>query len=71
MKTAFRDAVDEVRERYGLSALTRATLLGRDQGVKYPAGFRIPDDREAADLIALGMKAHQDKLAKNKAANAA
>ncbi len=27
--------------------------LGRDQGVKYPAGFRIPDDREAADLIAL------------------
>ncbi|WEJ71746.1 aldo/keto reductase [Pseudomonas sp. PSE14] len=27
--------------------------LGRDQGVKYPEGFRIPDDREAADLIAL------------------
>ncbi|WP_288760227.1 inorganic diphosphatase, partial [uncultured Brevundimonas sp.] len=29
------------------------------------------DAGEAADLIALGMKAHQDKLAKNKAANAA
>jgi len=27
--------------------------LGRDQGVKYPSGFRIPDDREAADLLAL------------------
>ncbi|MFZ5956945.1 aldo/keto reductase [Pseudomonas knackmussii] len=27
--------------------------LGRDQGVKYPNGFRIPDDREAADLLAL------------------
>lgn len=27
--------------------------LGRDQGVKYPEGFRIPDDREAADLIAI------------------
>lgn len=27
--------------------------LGRDQGVKYPNSFRIPDDREAADIIAL------------------
>lgn len=27
--------------------------LGRDQGVKYPSAFRIPDDREAAKLIAL------------------
>jgi len=27
--------------------------LGRDQGVKYPNGFRIPDDREAAMLLAL------------------
>ncbi|MGC4010298.1 MAG: aldo/keto reductase [Pseudomonas sp.] len=34
----------------GLGTVER---LGRDQGVKYPAGFRIPDDREAADLIAL------------------
>jgi aryl-alcohol dehydrogenase-like predicted oxidoreductase len=27
--------------------------LGRDQGVKYPQSFVIPDDRSAADLIAL------------------
>ena len=27
--------------------------LGRDEGVKYPARFRIPDDREARDLLAL------------------
>jgi aryl-alcohol dehydrogenase-like predicted oxidoreductase len=27
--------------------------LGRDQGVKYPSGFTIPNDREAADLLAL------------------
>jgi aryl-alcohol dehydrogenase-like predicted oxidoreductase len=27
--------------------------LGRDQGVKYPRGFTIPDDNQAADLIAL------------------
>lgn len=27
--------------------------LGRDQGVKYPNGFTIPDDREAADLLTL------------------
>jgi aryl-alcohol dehydrogenase-like predicted oxidoreductase len=27
--------------------------LGRDQGVKYPQRFTIPDDRAAADLIAL------------------
>ncbi|WP_213875558.1 aldo/keto reductase [Pseudomonas sp. dw_358] len=25
--------------------------LGRDQGVKYPSGFRIPDDQEAAMLL--------------------
>jgi len=25
--------------------------LGRDQGVRYPRGFRIPDDREAARLL--------------------
>ena len=25
--------------------------LGRDQGVKYPAGFKIPDDREAVVLL--------------------
>ncbi|PZP25204.1 aldo/keto reductase [Pseudomonas kuykendallii] len=27
--------------------------LGRDQGVKYPSGFRIPDDSEARQLLAL------------------
>ncbi len=27
--------------------------LGRNTGVKYPAQFQIPDDRQAADLIAL------------------
>ncbi len=27
--------------------------LGRNQGVKYPQSFKIPDDREAATLIAL------------------
>ena len=27
--------------------------LGRDQGVKYPTGFRIPDDQEARQLLAL------------------
>lgn len=27
--------------------------LGRDQGVKYPEAFKIPDDQEAANLIAL------------------
>jgi DNA polymerase-4 len=33
-------AVDAVRERYGLSAVTRATLLGRDQGLEMPM---LPD----------------------------
>ncbi|TBU92002.1 aldo/keto reductase [Stutzerimonas kirkiae] len=27
--------------------------LGRDQGVKYPGGFSIPDDRQARELLAL------------------
>jgi len=27
--------------------------LGRDKGVKYPQGFTIPDDKEAANLLAL------------------
>ncbi|WP_437422166.1 aldo/keto reductase [Stutzerimonas chloritidismutans] len=27
--------------------------LGRDQGVKYPSGFRIPDDAQARQLLAL------------------
>ena len=27
--------------------------LGRNQGVKYPEGFNLPDDRQAAELLAL------------------
>ncbi len=27
--------------------------LSRDKGVKYPAGFKIPSDRKALNLIAL------------------
>ncbi|CAM5400811.1 Aldo/keto reductase OS=Stutzerimonas stutzeri OX=316 GN=CXK95_05815 PE=4 SV=1 [Stutzerimonas stutzeri] len=27
--------------------------LGRDQGVKYPSGFAIPDDAQARRLLAL------------------
>jgi len=27
--------------------------LGRDKAVKYPAGFKIPDDRQALELLAL------------------
>ncbi|MFW8341556.1 aldo/keto reductase, partial [Klebsiella pneumoniae] len=27
--------------------------LGRDQGVKYPNGFRIPDDQQARELLYL------------------
>ena len=33
-------AVDDVRERYGLSAVTRATLLGHEQGIEMPM---LPD----------------------------
>jgi DNA polymerase IV len=33
-------AVDDVRERFGLSSVTRATLLGRDQGLEMPM---LPD----------------------------
>ena len=37
-----------------LSPLGLGTIkLGRDQGVKYPASFRIPNDQEAANLISL------------------
>jgi aryl-alcohol dehydrogenase-like predicted oxidoreductase len=36
-----------------VSALGLGTVkLGRDQGVKYPSGFTIPDDQQAADLLA-------------------
>jgi DNA polymerase-4 len=33
-------AVDQVRRRYGKSALTRAVLVGRDPGVEIP---HLPD----------------------------
>ena len=33
-------AVDEIRDRYGSTALTRAVLLGRDQGLSMPL---LPD----------------------------
>ena len=33
-------ALDELRERYGSSAITRAVLLGRDQGLSVPL---LPD----------------------------
>lgn len=47
-KRAFGDTGIEV------SILGLGTVkLGRDQGVKYPNGFTIPDDQEAAKLIAL------------------
>ncbi len=37
-----------------VSAVGLGTVkLGRNQGVKYPREFKIPDDREAANLIAL------------------
>jgi DNA polymerase-4 len=32
--------VDDVRERFGSSAITRAVLLGRDQGLTVPL---LPD----------------------------
>ena len=41
-----------------VSALGLGTVkLGRDQGVKYPEGFQIPDDRAASALLdqALGL----------------
>lgn len=37
-----------------ISAIGLGTVkLGRDQGVKYPHGFQIPDDTEATRLLAL------------------
>lgn len=30
--------------------------LGRNRGVKYPASFHLPDDREAADLLSLAQE---------------
>jgi DNA polymerase-4 len=39
-REALDAAIDEVRERYGLGAITRATLLGRDTGLTVPL---LPD----------------------------
>ena len=38
--TALDDALDEIRERFGSNAVTRAVLLGRDQGLVVPL---LPD----------------------------
>ena len=38
--TALDAALDDVRERFGSSAVTRAVLLGRDQGLSVPM---LPD----------------------------
>jgi DNA polymerase-4 len=37
---ALDDAVDEVRKRYGNSAVTRGVLVGRDPGLEMP---HLPD----------------------------
>jgi DNA polymerase-4 len=39
-RCALDTAVDEVRNRFGANALTRAVLLGRDQGLTVPL---LPD----------------------------
>lgn len=42
-----------------VSAVGLGTVkLGRDQGVKYPTSFRIPDDREATALLNLARDLH-------------
>lgn len=47
------------KRRFGSTGIEVSILglgtvkLGRDQGVKYPNGFAIPDDRQASELIAL------------------
>jgi DNA polymerase IV len=38
--TALDIVLDDVRERYGTTAITRAVLLGRDQGITMPL---LPD----------------------------
>ena len=38
--SALDATVDSVRERYGSAAITRAVLLGRDQGISVPL---LPD----------------------------
>ena len=49
----------ELHRPLGSTGLTISPLglgtvkLGRDQGVKYPNGFSIPDDKQARELLAL------------------
>ena len=38
--TALDSAVDDIRDRFGSAAITRAVLLGRDQGLTVPL---LPD----------------------------
>lgn len=40
-RDALDTALDQVRDRYGANAITRAVQLGRDQGISIP---RLPDD---------------------------
>ncbi|PIQ42952.1 MAG: aldo/keto reductase [Gammaproteobacteria bacterium CG11_big_fil_rev_8_21_14_0_20_46_22] len=49
MKYQAVSGIDRALSYIGLGTVK----LGRDQGVKYPASFKIPSDKEAADLIAL------------------
>lgn len=54
-----RDTLHDLHRPLGDTGLAVSPLglgtvkFGRDQGVKYPSGFTIPDDHEAADLLAL------------------
>ncbi|MDU2872690.1 MAG: aldo/keto reductase, partial [Pseudomonas aeruginosa] len=49
-----RDTLHDLHRPLGDTGLAVSPLglgtvkFGRDQGVKYPSGFTIPDDREAA-----------------------
>lgn len=52
-------ALHDLHRPLGSTGLTISPLglgtvkLGRDQGVKYPNGFSIPDDKQARELLAL------------------
>jgi len=40
-REALDEALDQVREKFGTSAVTRAVLLGRDPGISMPT---LPDE---------------------------
>ena len=47
-----------------LSVLGLGTVkIGRNQGVKYPSGFELPDDRQVDELIDLAWKGRTEELA--------